>query len=410
MRGQSVNHSVSRKTSLLVAAGSAAVVVLAIQGCPLPKGGGGSATGRADGISQPISQLPVIDPGTATKVLGEQLVKPTALGETTALHVRLPPPLNPQLASSLLRVVGPANSPQLLFRSDALAQLGLIAKSPGPDFFTAFASLSNDQLALLQRNQQQISSGAFGKPTSESVVFAGRSPVGRSTFGPIDTSQINPGAGGIHLSVCALRPASTQADWDEALFIRDSAVVQDPARTWDPCTGAGTQGGVWTFAHLIREMANGSGKTPEAFVLDWLSLWLNDYTVNGDTVAARPQMFNQVIQPWAVASGGSATLTGPDAQGHRTLTVTGTLNLDIAPFRLLAIVNRIDLGDTVTGPSGYSGTVTSLPKTAGELRFIFDVVQPANGSCGQKLFTTIFEYGVPGSGCTTVVRWAQEWT
>src|SRR5262249_5945404 len=98
------------------------------------------------------------------------------------------------------------------------------------------------------------------------------------------------------------------------------------------------------------------------------------------------------------------------------VSLTGPLDLDIAPFRLLAIVNRIDLGATVSGPSGYSGTITSLPTTPGELRFIFDVVQPnpwgggTETTCGRKHFTTIFEYGVPGEGCDAVVAWAQQWT
>src|SRR5439155_10720205 len=136
---------------------------------------------------------------------------------------------------------------------------------------------------------------------------------------------------------------------------------------------------------------------------------------NGDTVQARPNMVNQAIQTWATASGVVATLT-IDASGHRTLTLSGPLDLDIAPYRLLAIVNRIDLGATATGPSGYSGTVTSLPTTAGELRIIFGVVQPSpwgagtEASCGRKRFTTIFEYGVPGEGCDAVVSWAKQWT
>jgi hypothetical protein len=165
----------------------------------------------------------------------------------------------------------------------------------------------------------------------------------------------------------------------------------------------------------MRELATGSGKTPEAFVTDWLSMWLNNYTVNSDVVAARPAMFNQVIRPWAIASGVTATLV-ISPTGVRSVTLSGPLDLDIAPFRLLAIVNRIDLGETETGPSGYNGKITSRPKTPGELRFIFGVVQPSpwgggtEASCGRKRFTVIFEYGVPGEGCDTVVAWAKQWT
>ena len=39
-------------------------------------------------------------------------------------------------------------------------------------------------------------------------------------------------------------------------MIRDPAVVTDPTRTWDPCTNAGNANGVWTFNHLMTQMAN----------------------------------------------------------------------------------------------------------------------------------------------------------
>ncbi|HET9623121.1 MAG TPA: hypothetical protein VFP84_17230 [Kofleriaceae bacterium] len=366
------------------------------------------AQGAIDITPEPISKLPIIDATANQRILGELLARPTDGGETTAVYVKLADTDRSQLKGSLLRIVGPTDSPQLLFRADALAQLGVIGKSPGPDFFVTFATLSPEQLTAIQRNEDQIAKGVFGKPTRESIVFNNRTAVGRVNNPTIDPGIFRPGGGGVPINACAIRPTSTQKEWDQALFIRDPAVVQDPARTWDPCTGAGTPGGVWTFGHLMTEMSIGSGKTPSDFVRDWLSLWLNNYTVNGDVVAARTQMFNQVIQPWEAASGGVATLV--NVGGVNTLSLTAPLDLDRAPFLLEAIVNRIDLGDTASGPAGYSGSTTSLPVTAGELRFIFDVVQPQGGSCGKKLFTTIFEYGVPGAGCGAVVNWARQWT
>jgi hypothetical protein len=386
-------------------------------GCGSGCGSGSGSGSGSDGVSTPISALPFVDAASNAQLLGELLDKPTALGETTALQVRLPPATNQSLASTLVRVIGDVNNPHVLFRSDALAQLGLIGKSPGPDFFTAFATLTSDQLSKLQSNAQQIASGAFGQTTTESVLFASRAATSRTSFPTIDPSQFLPG-NPIPVNRCSIRPVSTLQAWGQSLFITSPSVVLDPARTWDPCTGAGTQGGVWTFAHLMREMANGSGKTPEDFVKDWLSLWLNNYTVNGDTVPARTQMFNQVIQPWATASGVVATLVTDPVTGVRSVNLTGPLNLNIAPYRLLAIVNRIDLGTTTGGGGGGGtyGTVTGSPVTAGELRFIFGVVQPnpwgagTDATCGKKLFTTIFEYGVPGTGCAAVVSWAQQWT
>jgi hypothetical protein len=397
--------------------------VLAINGCtgdPPDTFGEQQAPAKAaaeDG-STPISELPFVDAKDNTQLVAELLAKPTALGETTALHVKLPPPLNPELKDSLVRVVGPANDPQLLISASALEQLKLIDRSPGKDFFTAFATLPPEQLEQLQKNQDEIKSGAFGEVSEESIVFAGRSPIARTINPAIDPGSFFPGGGFGPVNRCPVRPVSTAAAWGKSLFITAPQVVQDPARTWDPCTGAGTRGGVWTFAHFIREMAQGSGKLPEVFALDWLSLWLNTYVVNGDSVPARTQMFTQVIQPWAIASGiPNPTLTTDPVTHKLIVDLHGRLlDLGIAPFRLLAIVNRIDLGETVDGPSGYSGSVTSRPKTAGELRFIFNVVQPnpwgagTEATCGRKLFTTIFEYGVPIEGCTGVVKWAQKWT
>ena len=275
-----------------------------------------------DGSSTPIAELPFIDATSNAQLLGELLARPTGLGETTALQVRLPPPQHPELASSLVRVIGEADSPHVVFRSDALARLGAIGKSPGPDFFTAFVTLSPAELDRLQARGRPESrpERSAGRPASRCCSAAAprsRAPTSRPSTRlsswPASPSPIN------H---CSVLPMSTLQAWGQALFITAPDVVLDPARTWDPCTGAGTQGGVWTFAHLMREMANGSGKTPEDFVKDWLSLWLNNYTVNGDTVLARTQMFNQVIQPWATASGVTATLVTNPFTGVRRASIS----------------------------------------------------------------------------------------
>jgi len=370
--------------------------------------------GDEDGTSEPLDKLPFIDGPNTAQVLAELLAKPTALGETTALHMRLPPPQDETLAESLVRVIGTPDNPQLLFRTDALVQLGVIPKSPGTDYFTSFGTLSREELDTIQRNQEEIESGTFGETTRETVVFAGRSAIGRTTNAAIDPSLFQIGLPPTAVNLCPTTVVSTTQAWGKSLFITDPAIVQDPARTWDPCTGAGTPGGDWTFAHLVREMANGSGHTPEDFVTAWLSQWLNSYVVNGDIVPARTQMFNQVIQPWAAASGSVATLTSDPFTHQNVLSLSQPLDLERAPLALLAVVNRIDLGKTSAGGGTYNPS--GMPTTPGELRFIFGVTQPnpwgagSNATCGRKPFTVIFEYGVPGTTCAEVVSWAQKWT
>ncbi len=144
---------------------------------------------------------------------------------------------------------------------------------------------------------------------------------------------------------------------DRSLMITDLSVVEDPARTFDVCKPPGSQGtkmGKWTFGHLMTEMANQSqtGLDPVAFTRRWLRAWETPQSVNGFAVA---------------------------------------------PFRLLAIVNRVDLADNlVYGGSG----------SAGEARFVFGVLGP---NCTKLQFAVIFEYGVTASGCVGLKAWAQKW-
>ncbi|WP_375756507.1 hypothetical protein [Corallococcus exercitus] len=370
----------------------------------------GTITQRAEQetSTSKLGELPKVEGESAARVFAQRLEKPTSLKETTAVNVKLAPPANKELSDSLVRVVGGLEEPVVLFRSDALAELGLIPKSPGPEFFTLFTEVTDEALDLRTEREKEVAEGKFGEVTRETILFNGRHPAARFEGLEFQAQAFRSGALTL-MDSCPARPASTQALWEKVLLIRDAQVVQDPARTWDPCTNQGTRGGVWTFAHLMRQLATGSGKSAEDFTLEWLSRWLNDYTVNGDVVPQRRQeMFDQVIRPWAIASGGDATLMQVGTQWHAA--IIGDLDLDIAPFRLLAIVNRIDLASNTGG--GYGGS-----SSAGELRFVFGMTQPQSwgvpggteATCGLKPFTTIVEYGVPRSGCQQVIDYARQW-
>jgi hypothetical protein len=71
----------------------------------------------------------------------------------------------------------------------------------------------------------------------------------------------------------------------------------------------------------------------------------------------------------------------------------GSLDLDRAPLRLLAIVNRLDLRNLAAG-------------NAGEGRFVFGVLGPF-GSVQQ--FTVILEYKLPAQTEQDVLDWANAW-
>ncbi|HYQ46187.1 MAG TPA: hypothetical protein VER11_29660 [Polyangiaceae bacterium] len=350
------------------------------------------------------AQLPKIEPLAAVQTLIQRLPKELSTGENVAVHMKLPPPTNPKLRESLVRLLGEPESPLIVYSSDALEKLGRIAKSPGSGFFTTFLRLDDAELEDRAAIEKQLSQAE--RPTDTTLVFSGRTPIAITTAFPFDLGRFQNG-GLVPLGVCPIRPTSELARWNESLLVTDPQVVQDPTRTNDACrTSAGNANGVWTFKHLMAELAAASGLSTHDFVVDWLKQWLHPSTVNDDVVAARPAIFAKVIQPWANASGVTATLlSGPS--GTWGLKLSGPLNLDIAPFRLSAIVNRIDLGETVSGPSFYGGGVTSDPKDAGELRFVFGVQNLAN--CTVLPFSVIFEYGVPITGCQNVRSWARNW-
>lgn len=204
-------------------------------------------------------------------------------------------------------------------------------------------------------------------------------------------------------------PGATNDFQERVLMIRNHQVVEDAARTVNPCTGAGTPGGAWTFEHLVTEMANqpASGIDPADFVEQWLSTWPQNPgpTVNGHTVSTRGLM-QQILDEWKAESSGA------------------TLDLSKAPFRLVAIAPRLDLRTTEGGGGGgYGGRMTGKFLDGGEARFVFGVVvrpgwdESQFAALGPKIadgcfalpFTVIFEYRVPKCDCPEVRSWARRW-
>jgi hypothetical protein len=182
--------------------------------------------------------------------------------------------------------------------------------------------------------------------------------------------------------------ASCPVDKTKELMITDLSVVEDCWRTtWGPCSSPPTvlpaTRGAWTFKALVESVAGTTNPAVlNTFVRDWLAEWQAVQTVNGDVIPARPFIDNFVIQPWQNASGSE------------------TLNMELAPFRLLAIVNRVDLRNA---PPGYG-----QPGTAGESRFVFGVID-LNFPAGAPEFTVIFEFGIDSADCERTREWGKTW-
>lgn len=216
-------------------------------------------------------------------------------------------------------------------------------------------------------------------------VFDGRSFIADKRLEFIDPAVVaNARASSTPFSISSLALAMPPFPVDprRELMITDLSVVNDPARTFDICNNQGNPNGAWTFKTLMKNMANQSFTTidPAVFTENWLKSWSVNHTINGFPVPARPAIGAMVLNSWP--------------------RIGGKLDLDSAPFRLLAIVNRIDLRNQ---PS-YGGGA------AGEGRLVFGVVdRNQNGGCSATRFTVIFEYGVPISGCTNVQNYGQQW-
>jgi hypothetical protein len=220
-----------------------------------------------------------------------------------------------------------------------------------------------------------------------------RDLVGNKAVPLVDFRNLRPGQ---------VVPLSRIGTWrrvipEKSLVITNLRVVENGARTFNPCTGAGTPMGRWTFGYLMTQMANQpvTGINPSTFTRNWLNKWMTNQTINGWTVAQRQKIQTLVIDPWVAASGGPGM----------------PLNLSIAPFKLLAIVNRVDLRNNTT----YGGG------NAGEGRFVFGLIDRTGRggtapytstgarNCRETQFTVIFEYGIDRRSCEAVRDWGRQW-
>ena len=183
---------------------------------------------------------------------------------------------------------------------------------------------------------------------------------------------------------------------EHSLFVTNLDVVEDPGRAMiNNCDGTGTAGGAWSFQHLVTEMANTpvTGVSAEDFVKDWLETWLSDAVVNSENIPARTDLFGAVISPWLIQSG------SPPGSFNISNWKSRTLDLSIAPFKLTAIVNRLDLRGNV----GYGVS------NAGEGRFIYEVLAPNSCTPFPGEFNVIFEYGIPIKSCANLKAYGQDW-
>jgi Dockerin type I domain/Thrombospondin type 3 repeat len=295
-----------------------------------------------------------------------------------------------------------------------LNDLGVLGdEKPGDGIYTGLAKVDE---ALMDDEASRFLARAREKKATRVVVFNGREAVQNLDFNPEDAFEPRgperrfsfelPKLGRVELvavpfpQLKLLLPPTT--DPERTLLVRHPGVVQDPGRTFSPCSnnGAvapiGNVNGAWSFKTLMSNMANtpATGITPQVFINDWLRLWManangvkhDDGVAVGFPVPARPalQAVIQSLQPgWNPAN-------------------PATLDINRLPFRLLAIVNRIDLSE-----SNYLGS-----GSPGELRFVFGLLErsAASAQCvPSREMTVILEYKVPTTSCTGLKMLANQW-
>ena len=174
-----------------------------------------------------------------------------------------------------------------------------------------------------------------------------------------------------------------------SLFITDLSVIEDPKRTWNPCTQTGTLFGAWTIQNLFKQLATLDPKKPATdkqvsdFVLNWLGNWSVTQIINGDSVMNRPLLKRVITDPWLKKSFDNGS-------------PRGQLDMRFAPFRLLAIVNRFDQRKSFTG------------EPAGEARLLFTLL---SSDCTKKKdYTFAFEYEInKPNDCDSLQAWAMQW-
>jgi hypothetical protein len=160
------------------------------------------------------------------------------------------------------------------------------------------------------------------------------------------------------------------------LVIVHPSVVGDAERTSNAADG------VWSFRWLMEQLSGDYGTdVATAFVENWLSTFHPENVPEAQPgqLSDRPGV-DDLINKWPK-------------------TEDGHIDLAQAPFRLLAITNREDLG-TSFGDFG-------------EGRFVFGLVDPQTGK--NLAMTVIFEFRLPGTPCDAAEeqairrKWARRW-
>ena len=179
-------------------------------------------------------------------------------------------------------------------------------------------------------------------------------------------------------------PPTVSINRERELLVTDRAVLEG-ARSDNASTTA-----PWSFRHVVESLAKASSGDAQTFVSDWLATWQGASTAASEgslPLGARPDVQKELVCPWL-------RLTPENGCDETCSQCTSSkLDLSLAPFRLLAIVNRLDLAETTTG----------CRPEASEGRLVFVALRP--GTSSPLSFNAIFEYVVNGTTAGEPAAW-----
>jgi hypothetical protein len=241
---------------------------------------------------------------------------------------------------------------------DSVAGDGIYAAYVTEDIPGLVAQLENMEAALQQKGSFTVFNGhlahtSTGLPTFNSDQFYAGGPV------PLSPDLLN------------ARDCGTALLKQNSLLITDLSVVEDPARTYNivRTTNKGNPDGVWTFGNLVKNIAGPGTNRTRDFLKEWIKQWTTAQTINGQVVPARADVFRHLISPWIRKAHDDEAYAVTEANWEAEWDATPEIDLvRNAPFKLTAIVNRID----VRG----NGSFKPLLKNAGETRFIYSLIAP----------------------------------
>ncbi len=210
------------------------------------------------------------------------------------------------------------------------------------------------------------------------VVAAGAAPIALLDLGC--SSPNSSSEQGASPSDCSIRVNRFQE-----LTVVDEAVLNDPR-------SRNREGGAWSFRHVVEQMTPPS-TTTSAFLTEWLRSWQSEQRVNLFAVPSRPRLSTVVMCPWLKRTLANA------CNDDCTTCAARELEPAEAPFRLIGIVNRLDLHET------------EQRDEPGEGRLVYALTDgAADGATSPPLRMTVaFEYNLPSSGGRDVHYWAARW-